>query len=101
MIKKDKRGLAGSTITAIVGLIFTLIIAFVLVAQITGAGLLDAGDEKEAVDNMTANLTAGVNEISAKIPTFFLIIAAVLIIGFVVILWAQAKRTGLMTSGGL
>lgn len=99
---KNKKGLATQTVVGILGLIFTVIIAFVMIAQITGANLLTANSaEDNATDRLTGNLTSGVDQISAKVPTFFTIIAAILIIGFVVLLWVQFKRTGLMSGGGI
>lgn len=52
-------------------------------------------------DYLSGNFTGGVDNISSKVPTFFTIIAAILIIGFVVLLWTQFRRTGLNTGVGI
>jgi len=42
--------------------------------------------------NMVSNFTEGINNVSNKIPTLLLIMAVVLILGVLVLLWAQYKR---------
>lgn len=102
-IAMNKKGqLARNTVVGIGSLVITLIIAFVVISQITGANLLTANSaEDNATDRLTGNLSSGVNNISTKIPTFFTIIAAVLILGFVVLLWRQFQGSGLASGGSL
>lgn len=101
MKQMNKKGLAGEAIAGIIGLVFLVVIGFVMIAQLLNANLLTAGSaEAFAAGNMSTNLSSGVNTLSAKIPTFFTIIAAVLILGFVLILWAQYKKSGMGSNGG-
>ena len=96
----DKKGLASETMFQIGALVFGVVVLFVMLAQLTGSGLLTSGSaEENASTNLVGNLTTGVNTFANKIPTFFTIIVAVILIGFVLILWVQYKRSG-MTSGG-
>lgn len=98
---KDKRGLATQTVIGILGLVFVVIISFVMIQQLTGADLLTTGSqETNATNRLVGNVSAGVDNVSSKIPTFFTIIAAVLIIGFVVLLWVQFRKSGLMSGAG-
>lgn len=102
-MRVNKKGqLAGGTVVGITSLVITAIIIFVVVSQIIGAGLLTANSAEDlAVDGMAGNLSAGVDNISSKVPTFFTIIAAVLILGFVVLLWRQFQGSGLASGGSL
>lgn len=99
---KNKKGqLAKNTVLGITGLVVTLILVFVVISQITGANLISANTPEDgAVDNMTSNLTDGVNRISEKIPTFFVIIAAVIILGFLVLLWRTFMASGIGSGTG-
>lgn len=101
-IMENKKGqLATGLVGGIVALIVTLIVSFVVITQLNGAGLLTAGSsEANTVTNLSTNLSAGVTNIATKIPTFFSIIAAVLIFGFLVYLWMQYKRMN-VGQGGL
>lgn len=102
MFKKNKKGqLASNTIAGIIGLVFLVVIGFVMVSQLLSANLLTAGSsEAISAGNLSSNLTSGVNTLALKIPTFFTIIAAVLILGFVLILWRQYQASKL-TSGAI
>ena len=104
-MKINKKGqLATGVVTGIIGLVFLLVVSFVMIAQLTGSGLLTANSAEDlAVDNLAGNLSTGVGNISSKIPTFFTIIAAVVLIGFVLLLWSLYKRSGLGggSSGGV
>ena len=54
---------------------------------------------KESSDNLAANLTAGVDNVSSKIPTVLLIAAVVLLFGVLAILVVQARKAGMMGGG--
>lgn len=97
---RNKKGqLAGNLIGGIIGLVFLIVIGFVMVAQLLGANLLTAGSsEAQSAGNLSNNLTSGVNTLASKVPTFFTIVSAVLILGFVLILWRQYQASKL-TSG--
>lgn len=57
--------------------------------------------EKDSVDALSANFTAGVNEVSKKIPTVLLIAAIVLILGVLAILVMVWQRMRMGNSSGL
>ena len=98
----NKKGQTGGLVTGLIfgiaSLVIGVIVALVIVSTLTGAGLLTAGSaEKGAVDNMSANLTAGINTVSAKIPTVLLVAAIVLILGVLAILvgvWQRMRMGG-------
>ena len=98
----SKKGQTGGLITSLVfgvaSLVIGVIIAFVIVSTLTGAGLLTAdGAEDVAVDNMANNFTLGVDEVSEKIPTVLLVAAIVLILGVLAILvgvWQRMRIGG-------
>jgi len=98
----DKKGQTGGLITALVfgvaSLVIGVIIAFVIVSTLTGAGLLTTGSaEKGAVDNLSANFTSGINNVSSKIPTVLLVAAIVLILSVLAILvgvWQRMRMGG-------
>ena len=96
LLSMNKKGQTGGLITGLVfgvaSLVIGVIIAFVIVATLTGAGLLDAGTEKETVDNLSANFSEGIDEISKKIPTVLLVAAIVLILGVLAILVGVWQR---------
>ena len=53
--------------------------------------------EKKAVDNLVTNFTAGVDQVSSKIPTVLLVAAIVLILGVLAILvlvWQKMRLSG-------
>lgn len=52
-------------------------------------------DTSNAVDNMTANFTDGIDKISAKIPTILLIVAVVFLFGALVLLLRQSNLMGI------
>jgi len=55
---------------------------------------------KASADNLAGNLTAGVDNVSTKIPTVLLIAAVVLLFGVLAILVIQAKKAGMMGGSG-
>ena len=102
MRKLDKKGQTGGLITGLVfgvaSLVIGVIIAFVIVATLTGAGLLTANSaEANATDRLAGNFTAGVDNVSAKIPTVLLVAAIVLILGVLALLVAIWQK---MNVGG-
>lgn len=101
MFKNKKGQLATNTIFGIIALVFGVVVGFVMIAQLLGANLLTAGsNEALSAGNLSANLTSGVNTLALKIPTFFTIIAAVILIGFVLILWRLYQSSRLNSGGG-
>ncbi len=98
----NKKGQTGGLITGLVfgvaSLVIGVIIAFVIVTTLTGAGLLEDGSTEEmAVDNLTANFSEGIDEVSKKVPTVLLVAAIVLILGVLAILvgvWQRMRMGG-------
>lgn len=93
----DKKGQAGGLITGLVfgiaSLVIGVIIAFVIVSTLTGADLLTADSaEANATERLAGNFTAGVDNVSGKIPTVLLVAAIVLILGVLVLLVATWQR---------
>ena len=104
MLKNKKGQLTGGLITGlimgVVGLVISVIVGFVIVSTITDANLLTSGSaEDNATDRLVANLTAGVENVSGKIPTILLIAAVVLILGVLVFFISAWKRMQL--GGGI
>jgi len=58
-------------------------------------------DEELSSDRLSANFTAGIDNVSAKIPTVLLVAAIVLILGVLVLLVATWQRMKLSGSGGI
>ena len=97
LMLNNKRGQTGGLITSLVfgvaSLVIGVIIAYVIVSTLTGAGLLTAGsDESSSAGNLSSNFTAGVNEVAKKIPTVLLVAAIVLILGVLAILVGVWQR---------
>ena len=98
----NKKGQTGGLITGLVfgvaSLVIGVIIAFVIVTTLTGAGLLTEGTtEENAVGNLSANFSEGIDEVSKKIPTVLLVAAIVLILGVLAILvgvWQRMRMGG-------
>jgi len=99
---ENKKGQTGGLITGLVfgiaSLVIGVIIAFVIVSTLTDANLLTAESaEDNATDNLVANFTEGVDNVSEKIPTVLLVAAIVLILGVLALLVATWQR---MSIGG-
>jgi len=101
---KDKKAQTGGLITGLIfgvaSLVIGVIIAFVIVSTLTGAGLLTANSaEDNATDDLVANFTEGVDNVSSKIPTVLLVAAIVLILGVLVLLVSNWQRMRLGGGG--
>ena len=57
-------------------------------------------DEQTTANDMNANLTEGIQNVSEKIPTILLIGAVVLLFGVIVLLVRQSNAMGIGNSGG-
>ena len=73
MMENKKGQMGGGLITGLVfgvaSLVIGVIIAFVIVSTLTGANLLTTDSaEDNATDRLAANFTAGVDNVSGKIP---------------------------------
>jgi len=96
-MQMNKKGQTGGLITGLVfgvaSLVIGVIIAFVIVSTLTNADLLTSGSaEDNATDNLASNFTAGIDNVSSKIPTILLIAAIVLILGVSVLLVGAWQR---------
>jgi len=103
---QQKKGQAGGLITGLVfgvaSLIIGVIIAFVIVSTLTGAGLLtSASAEDNATDRLVGNFTSGVDSVSGKIPTVLLVAAIVLILGVLALLVGVWQRMRMGGGGGI
>lgn len=102
-MNNDKRGVSGGILNALIfgigGFIIGLIVIFVIIDTITGAGLLTAdGASANAVNNVTANFSAGIqNDLAPKIRTGVLVGAIVFILSILAILVLVYKRMNLGT----
>jgi len=98
---KDKRGqLISSLVGGVAGLIILVIVSLLIVDTLNSAGLLTSGGASQnATDNMISNYTAGINNVSEKVPTVLLIAAVVLLFGAIVFL-VQRSRAVTATQGG-
>jgi|TARA_Y100000296_G_scaffold45780_1_gene52454 ascorbate-specific PTS system EIIC-type component UlaA len=99
--KKRAQGLITGIVSGVIGLVVLVIVGFVIVQTLNDASLLTAGTaEKSAADNLTANLSDGIDRVAEKIPTVLKIAAVVLLLGALVFLVAQARRMGFFTGTG-
>ena len=97
MMKNKKGQMGGGLITGLIfgvaSLVIGVIIAFIIVSTLTGADLLTTDSaEENATERLSANFTAGVDNVSGKIPTVLLVAAIVLILGVLALLVATWQR---------
>ena len=96
--KAQTGGLITSLIFGVASLVIGVIIAFVIVSTLSGAGLLTSGSSEEnSTDALVANFTYGVDQVAGKIPTVLLVAAIVLILGVLAILvgvWQKMRIGG-------
>jgi len=101
MFKKAQTGgLITGLVFGIASLVIGVIIAFVIVSTLTGAGLLtDGSAEANSAGNLSGNFTYGVNQVAEKLPTVLLVAAIVLILGVLVLLVGTWQRMRIGGSG--
>jgi len=100
-IMRKKSGVVGDLISGTGGLIIGVIIVLVIVSTLLGANLLTNGTTYDiTADAMAANFTAGIDNVSGKIPTILLIGAVVLLFGVIVLLVRQSQAMGIGGSQG-
>jgi len=96
--KGQTQGLVTSLIFGIAALVIGVIIAFVIVSTLNSSNLLTTNSaEDNATDQLISNFTAGVGNVSAKIPTVLLVAAIVLILGVLAVLvgvWQKMRMGG-------
>lgn len=100
IIKKKGEGLVMGLINGVIMLVISVVIGLVIVATILDANLLGAGAYNDTAQSMAANLSAGINKVSDKIPTILLIAAVVLLLGVLVFLVVKARQMNIGGSGG-
>ena len=100
--KKDKKGgVVTSTVMGVGGLIIGVIVILVVIQTLNDASLLGSDTtESNAVANLTANFTAGIDQIALKIPTILLIVAVVFLFGALVLLVRNARTMTSQSGGG-
>ncbi len=94
---KKKGGIIGDLVGGVGGLIILVIITLVVISTLLGANLLTTGEYNDTAQDMAKNFTAGLQNVSSKLPVILLIAAVVLLFGVLVILVARSKQMG---SGG-
>ena len=96
LLKNKKGGIVNDVVQGTGGLIIGVIIVLVIVSTLLGADLLTANSlEANASNDMSRNFTAGLNNISEKIPTILLISAVVLLFGVLLLLVSKSKEMGI------
>ncbi len=103
---KNKKGQMGGLITGLVfgiaSLVIGVTIAFVIVSTLTNANLLTSGStEDNAVGNLSSNFSAGIDNVSSKIPTVLLVAAIVLILGVLALLVGVWQKMRMGAGGGI
>lgn len=95
MFKKSKKGqLITGLIGGIAGLVILVIVSFLIIDTLNGAGLLTSGGTSaNSVNAMIGNYTAGIDNVSAKVPTVLLVAAVVLLFGAIVLLVQRSRQT--------
>ena len=95
---KKKAGIVGDLVSGTGGLVIGVIIVFVIVSTLMSANLL-TGTYLTTANNLTANFTAGIDNVSGKIPTILLIASVVLLFGVIVLLVARSRQMGIGGGG--
>jgi len=100
--KKDKKGgVVTSTVMGVGGLIIGVVVMLVVIQTLNDASLLGVDTaEANAVNNLTANFTEGIDNIALKIPTILLIVAVVFLFGALVLLVRNARTMTSQSGGG-
>ncbi len=101
MRKINKRsGVVSDLVSGVGGLIISVIIILVIISTLLGASLLSGTYNTTSFD-MADNFTAGIDNVSEKIPTILLIAAVVLLFGVLVLLVARSRQMGIGGGGSL
>lgn len=110
LLEYKKANKRGQTINLISGTVMGLMVLFFLIfAVLFGISALNPGtffdsgtasdnSSKAAVEGFQGNITEGISQFGAKLPTVFLILGVVLAIAAIVILVLYVKR--MQQSGG-
>lgn len=102
MLKNKKGQIISGLVAGVAGLVILVIVSFLIVDTLNGANLLTAnGASANATSRLIANYTAGVDNVSSKIPTVMLVGAVVLLFGAIVLLVQRARQTTQQSGGNL
>ena len=103
--KFKKSGIINDLVTGVGGLIILVIITLVIISTLLGADLLSGQGDNPNFSNVTialaSNFTAGIDNVSEKIPTILLIAAVVLLFGVLILLVARSRQMGVGGGGSL
>ena len=103
-VHKDKKGqmqVATNFFTGIAGFVIGVIIVLLIVGTLVGGGFFTSTSlEQGALNNLSSNVTSGVNTIGSKLPTIFTVIAIVIILAVIALLWVVWSRMRIGTGGG-
>lgn len=99
---KKKGALGGNALSiplAVVGglaaLVIGILVLLLTVNIIRTGGIISAGSvELGAINNLSANISAGVNSLAGYIPTVFIVAAVVMILGIIGLLYMFFKQKG-------
>lgn len=103
MLMKNKKGqVVSAIIGGVVGLVILVIVSFLIIDTLMGAGLMTTGSAHyNTTERMVGNFSSGIDNVSAKIPTVLLVAAVVLLFGAIVLLVQRSRMTTMQTGGGL
>lgn len=103
-MNKKGMGIVSGLLAGAIGLVVLTIVSFLIVDTIWGADLLATSATSATANNTyntanaaISNMTAGVDNVSGKLPTILLIAAVVVLFGAIAIL---VQRSRGMTGGG-
>lgn len=94
--KAQGGGLVTGLVLGVAGLVIGVIVAFLIISTLIDADLL-SGTEAGAVGNLSANFTAGIDNVSEQIPTVLLIAIIVLVLTVLAVLvgvWQRMRMGG-------
>ena len=102
LLKRDNRGVfqvASEVIWGIVGFLIVVIVGLLVVGTLVGGGFFTStSDAQGALNNISSNLTAGINTVTGKLPTVFTVTAIVVILAILGLLVVLVRKYGM--SGG-
>jgi len=99
--KKGQLQVATNFLTGLAGFIIGAIIVLLIVGTLVGGGFFTSTSaEQQALNNLSNNLTAGVNTIGAKLPVAFTVIAIVIVLSIIAILWVVWQNMRIGGGGG-
>lgn len=99
-MRNKKGGIVTELISGVGGLVILVVITLVIISTILGANLLSAGTYNNTAQDMAANFSVGINNVSAKIPTILLIAAVVLLLSVLAFLVVKARQMSVGGGGG-